>query len=125
MDLPTSASAILAAAVAAGGDDALAGAARFLFAAGMGPPGQGPNDAFLEQTSEVSARTGMTILRGVDSTEAAIRQVREVARKDIPFIKIWVDDRGGSQDKLPPAPCPTTLSAIPDTVSWRSSCAWA
>lgn len=91
-----------AAAVAAGTDDALAASARFLFAAGMGPPGQGPNDAFLEQTAAVSARTGMTILRSVDSPEAAVTQVRAVADRNIPFIKIWVDDRGGSQDKLPP-----------------------
>ena len=86
---------------AADGGAVLNGAARFLFAAGMGPPGQGPNDAFLEETARVEARTDMTILRGVDSPVAAIRQVREVAQKRIPFIKIWVDDRGGSQDKLP------------------------
>ncbi|MEX2468198.1 MAG: amidohydrolase family protein [Pseudohongiellaceae bacterium] len=101
-DLALSLQAEQAAAVAAGADDSLAASARFLFAAGMGPPGQGPNDAFLEETAVVSARTGMTILRAVDSPVAAIRQVREVARKNIPFIKIWVDDRGGSQDKLPP-----------------------
>lgn len=76
------------------------GTARFLFAAGMGPPGQGPNDAFLRETAQVEARTGMTILRGIDSPAQAIMRARQVAEKDIPFIKIWVDDRGGSQDKL-------------------------
>lgn len=75
-------------------------AARLLFAAGMGPPGQGPNDAFLLETAAVESRTGMTVLRGVGSPVEAILQVREVAAKGIPFIKIWIDDRGGSQDKL-------------------------
>jgi len=77
-------------------------AARFLFAIGMGPPGQGPNDAFLVETAEVEARTGMTILRGVTGPVQAIERAREVAELGIPFIKIWVDDRGGSQDKLAP-----------------------
>lgn len=76
------------------------GTARFLFAAGMGPPGQGPNDAFLQETAQVEARTGMTILRGIDSPTQAIMRARQVAAKGIPIIKIWVDDRGGSQDKL-------------------------
>ncbi len=78
----------------------LVDSARFLFAAGMGPPGQGPNNQFLEQTAVVSEREGMTILRGLSSPQQAVLQVEEVAAKGIPFIKIWVDDRGGSQDKL-------------------------
>lgn len=76
--------------------------ARLLFAAGMGPPGQGPNDAFLTEIGEVEARTGMTILRGIDGPLQAIARAREIAELDIPFIKIWVDDRGGSQQKLAP-----------------------
>lgn len=76
------------------------GTARLLFAAGMGPPGQGPNDAFLVEAAAVEARTGMTILRGIGGPVQAIERAREVAAKEIPFIKIWVDDRGGSQDKL-------------------------
>lgn len=78
------------------------GGARFVFAAGMAPPGQGPNDRFLEQALAVEARTGMTILRGLATPEQARAAAREVAQKGIGFIKIWVDDRGGSQEKLTP-----------------------
>ena len=74
--------------------------AQFLFAAGMGPPGQGPNDRFLGHALTIQETTGMTVLRGLASPEQARAAVREVADKGIPFIKIWVDDRGGSQDKL-------------------------
>ena len=75
--------------------------ARLLFAAGMGPPGQGPNDAFLQETASVEARTGMTILRGIDSLVQAIERAREVQSLGIEFIKLWVDDRGGSQTRMP------------------------
>jgi imidazolonepropionase-like amidohydrolase len=78
------------------------GGARFVFAAGMAPPGQGPNNQFLVHTATVSERTGMTVLRGVASPADARTAVAEVAAKGIPFIKIWVDDRGGSQRKLSP-----------------------
>ena len=78
------------------------GYAQFLFAAGMAPPGQGPNNQFLIETAEVEGRTGMTILRGLASPDQARIQVREVAELGVGFIKIWVDDRGGSQLKLAP-----------------------
>jgi imidazolonepropionase-like amidohydrolase len=38
----------------------------------------------------------------VGSVEQAIDSVREIAAKNISVIKIWVDDRGGSQQKLAP-----------------------
>lgn len=75
---------------------------RFLFAAGMAPPGEGPNNQFLVHTAAVERDTGMTILRGLESVQQAQQAVREVAAKDIKFIKLWVDDRGGSQTKLSP-----------------------
>jgi imidazolonepropionase-like amidohydrolase len=78
------------------------GGARFVFAAGMAPPGQGPNNQFLVHTATVAERTGTTIVRGVATEEDARAAVREVAAKGVPFIKIWVDDRGGSQQKLAP-----------------------
>jgi imidazolonepropionase-like amidohydrolase len=78
------------------------GGARFVFAAGMAPPGQGPNNAFLEHTLAVAQRTGMTILRGVATPDEGRAAVRDVAAKGIRFVKIWVDDRGGTQEKLPP-----------------------
>ena len=82
--------------------EAYPNAARLLFAAGMGPDGQGPNDTFLTEVIEVEERTGQTILRGLTGPEQAAMQAREVADRGISFIKIWVDDRGGSQAKLAP-----------------------
>lgn len=76
---------------------------EFLFAAGMAPPGQGPNNQFLVHTSQVEVETGMTILSGLENPEQARRTVAEVAEKGIKFIKIWVDDRAGTQLKLSPA----------------------
>ena len=76
--------------------------ARFLFAAGMAPPGQGPNDQFLTHAVALEQQTGQRILYGVASAEQAIESVREIAAKNISVIKIWVDDRGGSQKKLAP-----------------------
>ena len=76
--------------------------ARLLFAAGMAPPGQGPNNQFLSHAIALAERTGMTILRGLETPSQARQMVKEVAAKKIPFIKIWVDDRGGSQQKLDP-----------------------
>jgi imidazolonepropionase-like amidohydrolase len=78
------------------------GGARFLFAAGMAPPGQGPNNQFLVHTATVAERTGMTVLRGVATEDDARAAVRAVAAKGIRFVKIWVDDRGGTQQKLTP-----------------------
>lgn len=75
--------------------------ARFLFGAGMAPPGQGPNNQFLGHALAVAETTGMTVLRGISSEEEGRAAVRDVSAKEIPFIKIWVDDRGGSQKKLP------------------------
>ncbi|MCG8413007.1 MAG: amidohydrolase family protein [Pseudomonadales bacterium] len=77
-------------------------AADFLFAAGMAPPDEGPNNQFLVHTSRLEQSLGMTILRGLSLPEQARLQVQAVAEKGIDFIKIWVDDRGGSQTKLSP-----------------------
>lgn len=78
------------------------GGARFLFAAGMGPPGQGPNDGFLTQIAAVEERLHSQVLRGLTSPLDAINAAREVEQLDVPFIKLWIDDRGGSQSKLHP-----------------------
>lgn len=79
------------------------GGARFLFAAGMAPPGQGPNNQFLVEALAVQQQTGNTILRGLANEAQAREAVRAVAEMEIPFIKLWVDDRNGSQLKLSPA----------------------
>ena len=75
---------------------------RVLFAAGMAPPNQGPNDQFLTHALSVESRFGETILYGLESPAQAREQVRLVFEKGFKFIKIWVDDRGGSQSKLSP-----------------------
>lgn len=77
--------------------------ARFLFAAGMAPPGQGPNNQFLEHALAVGEATGMHMLYGLNDAVQARQAVRDVAMQGIAFIKIWVDDRAGSQEKLQPA----------------------
>ncbi len=76
--------------------------ARFLFAAGMAPPEQGPNDQFLSHALELERETGERILYGVATVEQAVDSVRQIAAKNISVIKIWVDDRGGTQQKLAP-----------------------
>jgi len=78
------------------------GGARFLFAAGMAPPGQGPNNQFLTHVNTVAERTGMTVLRGIATEADARAAVAAVDAKGIRFVKIWVDDRGGTQLKLAP-----------------------
>lgn len=77
-------------------------AARFLFAAGMAPPDQGPNDQFLSHALALEEQTGMTILYGIENEQQAIDAVEKIADKGISVIKIWVDDRGGTQQKLSP-----------------------
>ena len=75
---------------------------RVLFAAGMAPPNQGPNDQFLTHALAVETRFGETVLYGLENPTQAREQVRIVSEKGFKFIKIWVDDRGGSQSKLSP-----------------------
>jgi len=76
--------------------------ARPLFAAGMAPPGNGPNDRFLANTLEIERRVGLPILHGLSDPAQARREVRDVAAQGVRFVKLWVDDRGGSQRKLSP-----------------------
>lgn len=77
-------------------------AARLLIAAGMAPPGQGPNNQFLVEARAVEEKTGETILHGLATAEQARAAVQAAAESGIRFIKLWVDDRGGSQTKLQP-----------------------
>ena len=74
------------------------GGALFLFAAGMAPPNQGPNDQLLKNAQAMR----QVIVRGAANEESGRLAVQEIAAKQIPFIKIWVDDRGGTQQKLQP-----------------------
>ena len=62
--------------------------AQLLFAAGMAPPGQGPNNQFLSHALAVEEASGETILYGLENPEQAQAQVGIAAGKGIQFIKI-------------------------------------
>ena len=74
----------------------LEGTAQFHFAAGMAMPGEGLYEGFLEQALIVEDREGMNVRWVVNSEEEVRRAVREISRKGIRFIKIWMDDRTGN-----------------------------
>src|SRR6266545_1483461 len=74
------------------------GGARLVFAAGFGPPGAGPNGQLLKELAKFKE----VVVRGITNDADARRGVREVAAKGIPFIKVWVTDRGGTQVKTKP-----------------------
>lgn len=83
--------------------DQLAGkfppAARFFFAAGMAPPGGGP-DALL-----IQATTPLHAVFEVSTPDEAVAAVRKIAAKKIEQVKFWVDNRDnsrGSMHKMPP-----------------------
>jgi imidazolonepropionase-like amidohydrolase len=74
------------------------GGARFVFAAGFGPPGAGPNAQLLRELESMPPG----VVRGIANEVDARQGVREVAGEKIPFIKVWVTDRGGTQRKMTP-----------------------
>jgi imidazolonepropionase-like amidohydrolase len=75
------------------------GGAKFVFAAGAGPPGAGPNGALLKEL----ATFGKPIVHGITGDADARQMVKEVAAQHIPIIKVWVTDRNGTQPKTAPA----------------------
>ena len=75
--------------------------ARFLFAAGMAMSDEGLYAAFLEHALIVEDRTGMNVRWVVDSEEEARSAVREISRKGIRFIKLWMDDRRRVRNYMP------------------------
>jgi len=74
------------------------GGAKFVFAAGAGPPGAGPNGALLKELALI----GKPIVHGITGDADARQMVKEVASRHIPIIKVWVTDRGGTQAKTTP-----------------------
>src|SRR5262245_6198555 len=73
-------------------------AARFLFAAGMAPPGGGPDSLLIQGTTPLKAVYEIT------TPEEARSAVGVIAGLKIDHIKIWVDDRDatrGSRQKMP------------------------
>ena len=68
------------------------GGARLLTAGrGLAPPNAGPGAAALRSSAY-----------SVTSANEVRRYVRELAAQDVSFVKIWLDDRGGSVEKLDP-----------------------
>jgi imidazolonepropionase-like amidohydrolase len=83
--------------------DQLAGkfppAARFFFAAGLAPPGGGP-DALL-----IQATTPLHAVYEISNADEAIAAIRKIATLKIREIKFWVDNRDnsrGGMKKMPP-----------------------
>jgi imidazolonepropionase-like amidohydrolase len=83
--------------------DQLAGefppAARFFFAAGMAPPGGGPDSLLIQGTGPLHA------VYEVSTPNEAVAAVRKIAAKKIKELKFWVDNRDnarGSMKKMPP-----------------------
>jgi imidazolonepropionase-like amidohydrolase len=83
--------------------DQLAGkfppAARFFFAAGMAPPGGGPDALLIQGTTPLHA------VYEVSTPEQAIAAVRKIAALKIKELKFWVDNRDnnrGGMKKMPP-----------------------
>jgi imidazolonepropionase-like amidohydrolase len=83
--------------------DQLAGkfppAARFFFAAGMAPPGGGPDALLIQGTTPLHA------VYEVSTPEQAIAAVRKIAALKIRELKFWVDNRDnnrGGMQKMPP-----------------------
>src|SRR6202046_3235937 len=74
-------------------------AARFFFAAGLAPPGGGPDTVLIQGTNALHA------IREVATPDQAVAAVRQIAAKNIPQIKFWVDERDntrGGMKKLSP-----------------------
>ena len=69
----------------------LGGARLFTAGRGLARPNAGPGAAALRPSAY-----------GVDSEEDGRQYVQELAAQGVSFVKIWVDDRGGSVEKLEP-----------------------
>ena len=70
----------------------LGGARLFTAGRGLAAPNAGPGAAALRSSAG-----------GVTSAEEGRAFVRELAEQGVAFVKIWVDDRGGTVEKLAPA----------------------
>jgi imidazolonepropionase-like amidohydrolase len=74
-------------------------AARFFFAAGMAPPGGGPDVLLIQGTGPLHA------VYEVSTADEAVAAVRKIAAMKIKELKFWVDNRDntrGSRKKMPP-----------------------
>jgi imidazolonepropionase-like amidohydrolase len=71
-----------------------------LAAYGVAPEGFGPNNTFLSEIRSVEAEQGTKILFGLDQPSDIQTLIKAVEPKRGAIIKIWVDDRAGTQPKL-------------------------
>lgn len=74
-------------------------AARFFFAAGLAPPGGGPDALLIQGTGPLHA------VYEVSTADQAIATVRKLAARNIHELKFWVDNRDnfrGAKRKMPP-----------------------
>ena len=74
-------------------------AARFFFAAGLAPPGGGPDALLIQGTTPLHA------VFEVSTPDQAVAAVRKIAALNIKQVKFWVDNRDnqrGSMHKMPP-----------------------
>jgi imidazolonepropionase-like amidohydrolase len=75
-------------------------AARFFFAAGMAPPGGGPDALLIQGTGPLHA------VYEVSTPDEAVAAVRKIAAKKVSELKFWVDNRdnsrGSTRKKMPP-----------------------
>jgi len=83
-------------------------AAKFFFAAGMAPPGAGP-DALL-----ITGTTPLHAVHEVSTPEEARAAVQQIAARKINQIKFWVDDRDNRRGKNMKKLQPDVYSAIID-----------
>jgi imidazolonepropionase-like amidohydrolase len=83
-------------------------AARFFFAAGMAPPGGGP-DALL-----ITGTTPLHAVHEVSTPEEARAAVQQIAARKINQIKFWVDDRDNRRGKNMKKLQPEVYGAIID-----------
>ena len=74
------------------------GGATFVFAAGAGPPGAGPNATLLTEL----AALGKPVVHAITGDADAREVVKQVTALNIPIIKVWVTNRGGTQPKTTP-----------------------
>ena len=71
-----------------------------LAAYGVAPTGFGPNNTFLDEIRIVEVEQETNILLGIDQPSDIQPLIQAIKPKQNAIIKIWVDDRAGTQPKL-------------------------
>jgi imidazolonepropionase-like amidohydrolase len=69
---------------------------KFQWLPGFAPPNGGPDQVLRVATSQLH------VIREVSTPDEARAEVRTLAQRQIKWLKLWYDDRGGSYPKLTP-----------------------